>query len=912
MKINTPASFFLLFFVGALYALIINTLSSYAVVHSASPLLSRTDKRDWSALVAALVDRSDVIVYGQVINSTSHWDPNHTVIETDHEVAVLYTLTGKHEAEITVQTDGGFLIDEGLGMRASDTASFTPGDEVLLFLKKNNGYYQVVQGEAGKFTILTDESVVSSYAQQSQKLDQVLTTVVSVLEKQQRTVLLPTKWRSLHVAPPVRSMIEAPQQKQVDPRWPGPTPKVPVTINLNSPQVGGEAGSNAQFMAALQNALRTWSVVAEAEFTLLYNGTTTSTSTGYNGKSEILFMSKGYNTSVGQAQIWFTTAGDIIEADIWVNNDYTLNATGNPPITSLDLESVVLHELGYWVPIGSLSNPNAVMYPVLNPGTRKAALHSDDIAWLVALYPCPAPPCIDPAYGDTETPSVTPPTLPTTESSVTPVPTTTPTNLPTSTPFPQIVDSGFRPNPDGFSFENTGVYNLPPSFERLAGWYPNALQSIKPTYFFGDDVCSYTVGENCILRWDVANWRKKIVDDAKGGFCLGMALDSIFYWRGMPRPQSENVTYRLSYNDAVPSIINSFAWQYVPEISAKEAVYRSKNVTETLQLIQTQLSQGIPIRISLRNDPPAFGHAVVGYKLETLDSNTYRLWMYDNSYPQGDHFAIFNPKLNTATYEWPNHIWNLVRAIPISVYSDQYTWHPRLKGTLTTSPEISIPIMLVVPANTTVLVNGVVEPIQYIETGLGYATSGTVLIEPGKLASTTISIGAAITPMPIQAVAVFGGGKALDVSGLNPNDVIKLADTLQSVSIKTQQGSSPSISLAGDIIMGNSEATISTSISSGSIITVTLTDVANLSLRNDRNTLQAASIEMKVLQPMSKTNAVFVYSDLFLSSATAVTFTLGTAISGMVDYSIERPFGNIGGTLVNQFRPLIFLPLIRR
>jgi hypothetical protein len=69
---------------------------------------------------------------------------------------------------------------------------------------------------------------------------------------------------------------------------------------------------------------------------------------------------------------------------------------------------------------------------------------------------------------------------------------------------------------------------------------------------------------------------------------------------------------------------------------------------------------------------------------------------------------------------------------------------------------------------------------------------------------------------------------------------------------------------------------------------------------------------MKVLQPMNKTKAEFIYSDLDLSSATAVTFTLGTSINGMVDYSIERLSGNSSGTLINQFRPMVFLPLIRR
>jgi len=483
---------------------------------------------------------------------------------------------------------------------------------------------------------------------------------------------------------------------------------------------------------------------------------------------------------------------------------------------------------------------------------------------------------------------------------------------------PQTIDSGFRPNPDGFVFANTGVYISPPTLDQIAGWYPNALQSVDPVKFFGDDVCAYTIGESCALRWDVAQWRKTIVDDATAGFCLGMALDSIFYREDTPRPHGASSTYGLSYNDAVPSIINSFAWQYVPEIRGKNLDYADKNVAETLQLIQDQLSQGRAISILLY-DPSAYdpskgpgAHAVVGYKLEPLGSDAYKLWLYDNTFPTGDHFAIFTPTLDTATYAWPDRVWRLVRAIPTNVFSGQYTWKTNSSAAFTASPEMNPPTMLVVPANTTVVVNGVTKPIQYIANGLGYASSGTVLLEPNEIVNTVISLGAASAPALTQDIAVFGGGKALDVSGLHQNDVIKLVDTLQSVHINTQQGSTPVVSFAGDIALGNSQATVSTIISNGSSITVTLTDAASLTVRSDKNTLQTASIEMKVLQPTSKTETLFVYSDLDLSSATGLTFALGTSTNGVVDYTIERPSGNSNGTLTNQIQPRAFLPLIRR
>lgn len=368
-----------------------------------------------------LVRYADRIVRAQVTAVESRWNSNHTVIETVHTLAVRYTLLGENTPAMLVYTDGGFLPEEGLGMRSSHTAAFVPGEEVLVFLAQRPAGYQTVRGALGKFTVL-QTAVGNAYLQQQTSLEQLLLSIQNAAARQDRPITLPENWQTYEPTA-FTQQLTVPDQPWADPKWPGETPKVKAEVNLNSTHIGAQGGSEAQFLAAIKNALRTWSVVETAEFTLLYEGPSTATSTGLNNKNEILFLHRGLSGQLGQAQIWYTANG-IIEADIWFNDDYPIDATGAPQANEIDIESVALHELGHWAPLGHVDAAEAVMYPTLGNGVRKVSLASDDINRINALYPCSHVPCIDPVYVNDGTPTQSP------------TPTPTPSHTPTVTPSP--------------------------------------------------------------------------------------------------------------------------------------------------------------------------------------------------------------------------------------------------------------------------------------------------------------------------------------------------------------------------------------------------------------------------------------------------------------------------------------------
>ena len=420
-----------------------------AVQSAALPALQSRPPLLLSRALADLTAKADLVVQAEVVDSRSRWNDSHTLIETAHRLVVHRHLLGPATTEVLLYTDGGFLPEEGLGMVSSHTPRFAVGEEVLLFLRKENNRFQIVDGEAGKFTLLQGDAV-SAYYRDHLPLAQVATILAAAarrnpqaiaLHPQQPVQLLSTTNAQIKNVQPLATATPTPL-----PKWSSTTPKIIIQVNLNSTQVGGQAGSADQFLTAIKNAVRTWSVVPEAGATLLYSGVTTSTVTSFNRKSEIVFMKKGANSQLGQAQIWFTSAFVIIEADIWINDDYVLDATGSPQQGKIDLESTVLHELGHWLPLSHMPNSNAVMYAVLGSGSRKTVLTDDDIAGVVGLYPCPAIPCIDPAYaGDgTTTPTATPSPIETVVQEATGTPTAT-MSPDTPTPTPTLAPNAVTP-----------------------------------------------------------------------------------------------------------------------------------------------------------------------------------------------------------------------------------------------------------------------------------------------------------------------------------------------------------------------------------------------------------------------------------------------------------------------------------
>jgi hypothetical protein len=333
----------------------------------------------------ALVQTSDLIIRGRVQTIHAFWRTDQRIIESNVTIAVAYTLLGDSSPQVTIRTVGGYLAAEEIGMVSPHAATFAVGEEVLLFAVQQEAGWRTVGGATGKFLVKGNQ-VINHDLALAQPIAGLLPTVVELVKRRGLQTQLPTAWRHL-TAWPVTQQAQTLTAQSDKRRWATPHASAAFYLNLNSAQMGDVDGDHNAFRQAIVAAAHAWSTVAGADFTLAYAGETNATATGYNGVNEVLFMRKGAQERAAAAQVWYTADQTIVEADIWINEDYAWNATGSPDANAVDLQSALLHEFGHWLILGHAADADAVMFSRLHTGTLKRELQSPDERGIRAIYP---------------------------------------------------------------------------------------------------------------------------------------------------------------------------------------------------------------------------------------------------------------------------------------------------------------------------------------------------------------------------------------------------------------------------------------------------------------------------------------------------------------------------------------------
>ena len=221
-----------------------------------------------------------------------------------------------------------------------------------------------------------------------------------------------------------------------------------------------------------------------------------------------------------------------------------------------------------------------------------------------------------------------------------------------------LADSGFRPRPNGFGFENWGGDQYPVS----------NLTGDEAAYLFGDRVCARFEGDSCVPTAAAKLWLTEMNQMMQGGRCEGMAaLSAAFH------VQEETVgdygakqPFELKPNDA--TLMRTISTYFVTQ--ALEPVQSTAGATRgwTLQQIVDQLMKSLKPGgdyMTLGIYGSDGGHAVTPYKVEELGAGLYRVFVYDNNYPGSEKYididvprdrwvyagAALNPKEDPAPWE---------------------------------------------------------------------------------------------------------------------------------------------------------------------------------------------------------------------------------------------------------------------
>lgn len=209
-----------------------------------------------------------------------------------------------------------------------------------------------------------------------------------------------------------------------------------------------------------------------------------------------------------------------------------------------------------------------------------------------------------------------------------------------------VADSGFRPQPDGFSFANYG-----PGYANL-----NAAEMQR---IYGRKVCLAGKGAKCVLRPTVRARMRSINKSMAGGHCYGFAVLSTVIKKGLlPRfgyasleqlgggPTTWDVP--LEGNRKVQrSIARAFYFQALPSVNRAAVQGKPSRVVNALrEELRSGAREGWTLTVFDRDGTG--GHAVTPYALDDLGGGKYEILVYDNNWP-GDERRV---EVDTVAETW--------------------------------------------------------------------------------------------------------------------------------------------------------------------------------------------------------------------------------------------------------------------
>jgi hypothetical protein len=206
----------------------------------------------------------------------------------------------------------------------------------------------------------------------------------------------------------------------------------------------------------------------------------------------------------------------------------------------------------------------------------------------------------------------------------------------------EINDSGFRPNIDGFSFQN---YAEDPVTVDLT--------SAELQRMFGDKVCASTAGGKCTLTYPAERWMDQAVSAMKSGHCEGIAVLSslLYYNKTSPGLFGGNSVINLSLQDVLLQREIGYWWttQVTSPGGSKKVLESPQVVLETLaSAFGNGSGSGEMWVMGIYLPDGSGGHAITPYAVEDLGNGTARILVYDNNWPKDSRFI----EVDTLTNSW--------------------------------------------------------------------------------------------------------------------------------------------------------------------------------------------------------------------------------------------------------------------
>ncbi|MCX6530421.1 MAG: fibronectin type III domain-containing protein, partial [Actinobacteria bacterium] len=190
------------------------------------------------------------------------------------------------------------------------------------------------------------------------------------------------------------------------------------------------------------------------------------------------------------------------------------------------------------------------------------------------------------------------------------------------------VDSGAKPNPDGFAFPNFGAAATPAEFN---------ANDVSTMFSSGSEICVQTSGD-CELSAEARAWARMVNQARVSGHCEGLAVLASTRFIGKELPK----TITLAQQDEIThAIMRAFATQFLNETQEATKGWAKKRPSEIVNALVDSLKVGAP-KFTLGVYTDSGGHAVLPYAVEFPSVDIAQIMVYDSNWPGMDRYVEVN------------------------------------------------------------------------------------------------------------------------------------------------------------------------------------------------------------------------------------------------------------------------------
>jgi hypothetical protein len=215
-------------------------------------------------------------------------------------------------------------------------------------------------------------------------------------------------------------------------------------------------------------------------------------------------------------------------------------------------------------------------------------------------------------------------------------------------PIGVVADSGFRPGPDGFTFQNYG--------DTLSdGAVPTNLTPADVKALFGTAVCADAAVGKCDLIPQAQAWMDQMNQEMAGGHCFGFSVAADLVWQnkidtsafGAPAINGLAIDNNASLQG---TIAEGWVYQTLDSVQAKKITGSPDHILDELEkVLKPHPSDSYTIAIWKRDGTG--GHAVTPYEVKYNGNGQYQVLIYDNNWPGQTRAITFDTNKDTWSYD---------------------------------------------------------------------------------------------------------------------------------------------------------------------------------------------------------------------------------------------------------------------